>query len=76
MPIETNQTHETVEAFAAKIVAEIGDPCHTCGCTLYYSNSVGESICQQCLPRPQKYTPGMLTDHQWERLRELFPRRG
>ena len=57
--------HEMVEALAAEIVAEIGDPSHTCGCTLFYRNSVGENICHQCLPRPQKYAPGMLTDEQW-----------
>jgi len=72
VPPETTHTHE-IEAFAAEIVTEIGEPCHTGGCTLYYRHSVGERVCHQYPPRPQKYAPGMLTGHQWERLRGLFP---
>lgn len=63
---------DTLEALAAEIGANIGEPCTKCGCTLYYQSGPYQ-MCHMCLPRPRKF--GRLSDEQWSRLKTLFPRR-
>ncbi len=65
------QVHDTPEALAAEIGAEIGEPCTRCGCTLHYQSGP-YVMCHQCHPRPLRL--GGLNDEQWARLRGLFPR--
>jgi hypothetical protein len=73
-PYESSQAQdapETLEALAADIGAEIGEPCSRCGCALSYQSG-SYRMCHRCYPRPAKF--GRLTDEQWQRLRALFPR--
>ena len=65
--------HDTPEAFAAEIGAEVGEPCKRCGCTLHYQSG-SYVMCYKCHPRPLRL--GGLNDEQWRRLRTLFPRKG
>ncbi len=69
---ESGQEQDSPEALATDIGAQIGEPCSRCGCTLFY-RSGPYRMCHQCFPRPVKF--GRLTDDQWLRLRELFPRK-
>jgi hypothetical protein len=63
------QGQESVAALAEEICAEMGEPCHHCGCTLYY-RSGSFVMCHWCYPRPRKF--GRLSEAQRERLRTLF----
>jgi hypothetical protein len=69
---ESSQEQDSPLALATEIGAHIGEPCSRCGCTLFY-RSGSYRMCHQCFPRPVKF--GRLTDEQWLRLRELFPRK-
>ncbi len=68
-PTAPCQRQESVAALAAEISAEMGEPCHQCGCTLWY-RSGPFMMCHWCYPRPLKF--GRLTDAQRDRLRTLF----
>jgi hypothetical protein len=57
--------HDTPEALAVEIGAEIGEPCTQCGCTLCYQSGP-YVMCYRCYPR-------RLTDDQRDRLHRLFP---
>src|SRR5262249_13902979 len=59
---ETRQGQDTVEALAAEIGAEMGEPCMRCGCTLCYQSGP-YVMCHQCHPRPVRL--GGLNDEQW-----------
>jgi hypothetical protein len=67
-----SQAHDTPEALAAEIGAEVGEPCTQCGCTLHY-RSGSYVLCHKCHPRPLRL--GGFNDEQWRRLRTLFPRK-
>jgi hypothetical protein len=67
----SDQRHDSLEAFAAAIDAQIGEPCSRCGCMLFYQSGLYR-MCHLCYPRPVKF--GRLTDEQWQQLRSLFPR--
>jgi len=71
VPHESGQRQDSVEALAADLGSEIGEPCSRCGCTLFYQSGPYR-MCHLCYPRPAKF--GRLTDEQWQRLRALFPR--
>jgi len=67
---ESDQRHDSLEALAATIGAQIGEPCSQCGCRLFYQSGLYQ-MCHLCYPRPAKF--GRLTDEQWQQLRRLFP---
>ena len=66
------QKQGSPEALAAELGAEIGEPCHRCGCTLSYQSG-SYRLCHWCYPRPARF--GRLSDEQRARLRALFPRK-
>jgi len=69
-PHDADQGRDSPEALAAELGAEIGEPCHRCGCTLSY-RSGPYCLCHWCYPRPAKF--GRVSDEQRARLRALFP---
>jgi hypothetical protein len=68
----SEQGQDSLEALAAAIDAQIGEPCSRCGCTLFYKSGLYR-MCHLCYPRPSKF--GRLTDEQWQWLRMRFPRK-
>jgi hypothetical protein len=66
------QEQDSLEALAADLRAQLGEPCSRCGCTLFY-HSGPYRMCHLCYPRPSKF--GRLTDGQWQQLRTLFPQK-
>jgi hypothetical protein len=72
VPHENGQRKDSVEALAADLRSEIGEPCSRCGCTLFYQSGPYR-MCHLCYPRPAKF--GRLTNEQWQQLRMLFPRK-
>jgi hypothetical protein len=66
----TEQRHDSPEALAAELGAEIGKPCHRCGCTLSYQSGPYR-LCHWCYPHPARF--GRVSDEQRARLRALFP---
>jgi len=53
--------HDTLEALAADIGAQMGEPCTRCGCPLRYQ-SRPYVMCHRCHPRPLRL--GGLNDEQ------------
>jgi len=68
----TEQRHDSPEALAAELGAEIGEPCQCCGCTLSYQSG-SYRLCHWCYPRPARF--GRLSDEQRARLRALLRRK-
>jgi hypothetical protein len=66
----TEQRHDSPEALAAELGAEIGKPCHRCGCTLSYQSGPYR-LCHWCYPRPARF--GRVSGEQRARLRSLLP---
>jgi len=69
-PHDAKQRHDSPEALAAELGAEIATPCPRCGCTLYYQSGQYR-LCHWCLPRPARF--GRLTDAHRARLQAFLP---
>jgi hypothetical protein len=70
-PHDAKQKHDSPEALAAELSAEIGEPCQRCGCIFYYQ-SEPYRMCHWCLPRPARF--GRLSGEQRARLQAFLPR--
>ena len=70
-PHDSKQRQDSPEALAAELGAEIGEPCHRCGCTFSYQSGPYR-MCHWCLPRPAKF--GRLSNDQRARLQAFLPR--